>query len=114
MTPKLKRALDHFRVLKDARALTGSSPWQRRILGLDGLIPGAAPRAVAVRTSGDQVRLDWDGGAYPGVLVLDATTGGYLASLTPEAREFRCGPVKALELRLSDGLHSSVLTVPVQ
>jgi hypothetical protein len=114
MTLKLQRSLDHFQVFRGTWALAGSTPWTPRLLGLDGLVPGAPPKAAAVRTTGEHVRLDWDAGAYPAVLVLDAATGQYLATVTPEAREFRCGAVKALELRLSDGLHTTLATVLVR
>lgn len=108
LTSALEHDLDRLGVLKDGHALPVHYAWQR---GLKHG-PGHPPRAH--RISGDRIRLDWEEAAFPGVLVRDAGTGDYRATLVPGTREFPGGAAKELEVSLSDGLRTMTCKILVE
>jgi len=113
LTGKLQRSLASFQLFKGDRRLTGIAGWTGLAPAPPARTHSPAREPSARKVGAGRVALDWDTAIFPGVLVLDAGTGRYCATLVPGSAEFPDPGVKELELLLSDGIRTTRVRVPV-
>ena len=109
MTETLRHRLHGFQVLDRGRPLKLVQTWNRQPAG------GAPPQAEAwVDPGTGELQLAWDTQRYPGALVRDADSGATLGILDGSHRTCPGRGARELEVRLSDGVRTTVVRVTVQ
>ena len=109
MSPALERSLAGFQVTRSGHRLDLVGAWNGRPLA-----PGGELGQPQARKAGSRITLRWDAAVCPQVLVVDPGSGRALAALSGGDGEVGDPGARELELRLSDGIRTRVLRIPVQ
>jgi len=105
MTPALKEGLAELRV---------SSPRARGAVRLESPAAPHAREPAAVRLAEGEVRVGWDAGAFPHVMIREGGTGEVLANTEAADGEAQVSTgAKELELLMSDGVRTTTRKIPV-
>jgi hypothetical protein len=114
MTEVLRNHLASFLVHLGGRRLPLQAAWNGKPLAPtgSGLGLGEPPPPVARRAADGTVTLAWDPDRYPEVLALDPAAGTLLGTLSAWKRSLRTDAAE-LDLRLSDGIRTTRVRVPV-